>query len=175
MNTILKRYILYNKTIGKERGNSYLRNEEISWWMAHINTRKLNWNIPTTTDVFLVQKKMYSLLVKKDICNCRNVSIKFLCVYASFIQEISFFWHVSSFFSYVVLSVLWYFPFHVVYILKYTYIMQQISRYNLSEKSYRRDQKTNQDHFWSYFVKTLLSYLKIMSKSSHNIAKINFS
>ena len=37
--------------IGKERGNSYRKNEERSGWKAPTNTRKLNWNVSTITDV----------------------------------------------------------------------------------------------------------------------------
>ena len=39
-----------NTNIGKERENSYWKNEEIAGWKAHKNTWKLNWNISTITD-----------------------------------------------------------------------------------------------------------------------------
>ena len=44
--------------IGKERGNSYHKNEEISRLKAHINTWKLIWRIWTITDVFLNPKRV---------------------------------------------------------------------------------------------------------------------
>ena len=62
-NTILKHVIKYNtqgaKKIGKERGNSYQKNEEITRWKAYTNTTKHNWNVSTITYI-------YSLLIKKD-------------------------------------------------------------------------------------------------------------
>ena len=59
-----RRYLLFNKftcintKIGKQRGNSYRKNEEISRWKAYTNTWKFNWNILTITDVFLNQKRV---------------------------------------------------------------------------------------------------------------------
>ena len=49
----------YNIKIGKERGNSYRKIEEISGWKAHINTRKLNWNVSMITYIFLDQKRTH--------------------------------------------------------------------------------------------------------------------
>ena len=46
-----------NTNIGKERGNSYWKNEEISRWNAYINTWTLNWYVLTITYVFLNQKR----------------------------------------------------------------------------------------------------------------------
>jgi hypothetical protein len=48
----------YFTKVGKERGNSYRKNEEITRRKTHINTRKLNWNVSTITDVFLNQKRV---------------------------------------------------------------------------------------------------------------------
>ena len=53
------------------------------------HTRKLNWNVSTITDVFLIQKRItltwctyiYSLLIKKNICDCWNILAKLLCVF----------------------------------------------------------------------------------------------
>ena len=44
--------------VGKERGNSYQKNEEISRQKAHTNTRKLNSNVSMITDIFLDQNKV---------------------------------------------------------------------------------------------------------------------
>ena len=44
--------------IGKERGNSYWENKEISGWKTHINTQELNWCVSTITDIFLNQKRV---------------------------------------------------------------------------------------------------------------------
>jgi hypothetical protein len=44
--------------IAKERGISYWKNKEISKRKAHTNTRNLNWNILTITDIFLDQKRV---------------------------------------------------------------------------------------------------------------------
>ena len=52
--------------VGKERGNSYRKNEEISGWKArtharthtHTQKRKLDWNVSMITDVFLNQKRV---------------------------------------------------------------------------------------------------------------------
>ena len=46
------------KKLLEEKEETYWKNEEISGWKAHINTRKLNWNISTITDVFLDQKRV---------------------------------------------------------------------------------------------------------------------
>ena len=44
--------------IGKERGNSYWKNKEISGRNAHTSKWKLNWNFLTIIDVFLNQKRV---------------------------------------------------------------------------------------------------------------------
>ena len=74
---------------GEKKKISYRKNEEISGWKAHINTRKINWNVLTIADVSLDQKRVcvkretyiYSLLIEKDICDHKNVSVKLPCVY----------------------------------------------------------------------------------------------
>ena len=84
--------------IGKERGNSYQKNEEIYRQKAHTNTWKLSLNVSTIIDIFLDQKRVnvcedtvktaprrvfthiYSLQIEKDICDHRNVSVKLPCV-----------------------------------------------------------------------------------------------
>ena len=47
--------------------------------------RSFNWYVSTITDVFLNQKRVnvyiYSLLNGKQICDYRNISVKFPCVY----------------------------------------------------------------------------------------------
>ena len=68
--------------IGIERGNSRRKNEEISGWKTRLSTRKLKWYASTITDVFLNHKKVNAcVLIEKDICDCRNVSVKLPCVY----------------------------------------------------------------------------------------------
>ena len=58
-------FFVNNKKIGEERGDYYWKNEEISWWKAHMNTRKLNWNVSTITEVFLrrVSSKHFTRLL----------------------------------------------------------------------------------------------------------------
>ena len=60
---------------------------------------------------------MYSLLIEKDVCDSRNVSVKlqsfYVCLGDLFICSV----RVFSFFSYFVLSVLQYFPFPHVSLL----------------------------------------------------------
>ena len=63
-----------NVKIGKERGNSYQENEEISGWKAHINTRKLNWNTSTTTDAFLDQKRVNLSEHMVKMAPCEEIS-----------------------------------------------------------------------------------------------------
>ena len=61
-----KYWSIDNTKIGKERRNSYKKNEEISGWKAHTNTQKLHWNISMITDVYLDQnenKCMWTLKV----------------------------------------------------------------------------------------------------------------
>jgi len=85
-----------NIKIGKERGNPYKRNEEVSGWKAHINTCDM-W-----CHLYCVFSYIYSLLIERDICDCWNVSVKLLCVYVYLSSEDLFIFsvRVSSFFSY---------------------------------------------------------------------------
>ena len=65
-------------------------------WMKGTNKHmERNWYVSTFTEIFLNQKRMnvcehtvkleftniFSLLIQKDLCECRNESIKFPCVY----------------------------------------------------------------------------------------------
>ena len=99
--------------------------------------RKLIWNILTITNVFFNQKTVnvckhtvkmtwchlhsiftyvYSLLIEKDICDHRNISNKFLRVCVCLTSGNLFIFS-KSFpfpFPFFVLSVLRYFPFHLV-------------------------------------------------------------
>ena len=108
------KYQRYNTKIRKERGKSYWKNEEISGWKAHTNTWKLNWKVSTIRDVFLDQKRVnvcehtvkmvprvftniYSLLIEKDICDRRNISV---CLRVPFIRRsLHFFGKSFPFFS----------------------------------------------------------------------------
>ena len=117
---ISEQYITKN---WKRKRNLLPENEEISGGNAHTNTWKLNWNVSTITDVFLDQKRVnvcehtvktascgtvftmcsYSLLIKKDICDRQNISVKLPCVCVSFVRRSLHFFlvgRVSSFFSY---------------------------------------------------------------------------
>ena len=77
----------------RKRENLQKKNEEISKWKAHINKRKLN----------------------KDIGDRRNISVKLQCVYVCLSFGDFFYRQVSSSFSYFfMLSIFWYFPFHIV-------------------------------------------------------------
>ena len=101
-----------NTKIEKEREYFYWKNEEIFRWKAHINTWKLNWYALTIKDVFLNQKMwchlycisiyIYSLLIKKDISDCQNISVKLPCVYVCLSSGDLFIFsvRVSSFFLY---------------------------------------------------------------------------
>ena len=93
-----------NKKIGKER-NSY--REEISRQKVHTNTRKLNWNFSIRFSLYPLHSSphpvshplwwhfsktlmwhhlyrvftyIYSLLIKKEICDRQNLSVKLPCV-----------------------------------------------------------------------------------------------
>jgi hypothetical protein len=56
-----------------------------------------------------------ALLIEKDICDCRNILNKFLCVCAFSAEIFSIFEKSVLFlFPFFVLSILWYFPFHMV-------------------------------------------------------------
>ena len=65
----------------KRKGKLLPKNEEISGRKANTNTWKVYWNTSTITDVFFEHKRyIYSFLIKKDICDHQNISIKLPCV-----------------------------------------------------------------------------------------------
>ena len=108
-----------NTKNGKRKGKLLPKNEEISWGRAHTNTRKLVWDISTITDVFhdqCVFSCNYSLRIKKDICDHRNISLSFHEFVCAFPLEI------SSFFS---KSFPFLFPF-LKYIFEFTYVWTEI-------------------------------------------------
>ena len=67
--------------------------------------------------IFHVFTQIYSLLIEKDICDCLKISIKLPCVCMCLSSRDLFYFFGTSFlflFLFFVLSVLWYFSFHVV-------------------------------------------------------------
>ena len=73
--------------------------------------------LPTWHRIYHVFTYIYSLLIEKDICDRRKISAKLLCVCICLSSGDLFIFsiRVSSFYSYFfVLSILRYFPFHVV-------------------------------------------------------------
>ena len=108
--------------VGKERENSYRKNEKISRWKAHTYPlRKVNWNFFTITDVFLNQKRVnvYEHKVKTaPSLRCVHIhwlssdrerhlwSLKYfkkasVCLCVPFIwRSLNFLVKISSFFSY---------------------------------------------------------------------------
>ena len=112
--------LFHNTKIGKERGNSYQNNEDISRWKAHVNTQKHDWNVSMITDVFLNQKRVnvcehtlntaphvftyiYSLPIKKDICDHWNVSVMLPYVYVCLSSGDVFIFSVSFLFLFLFL------------------------------------------------------------------------
>ena len=96
-----------NTKIGKERVNSYWKNEEISRWKAHINTWNLNNNVSTMT---------YQSWSEQSKCMWTNSKDDATC---AFHLKISSFFFGKSFlilfiflcYSYFGTLVLWYFSF----------------------------------------------------------------
>ena len=91
--------------IGKKKGKLLPKNEKISRQKAYTNLWKLNWNISTIKDVLssLCVHIIYSLLIKKDVCDRQNISIKLpcVCVCVPFVRRsLHFLVKVSPFFSY---------------------------------------------------------------------------
>ena len=74
------------------------------------------------------EENVYYLLIKKDICDNQNICV----LVCAFPPEISSFFgkRFPFLFPFFVLSILWYFPFHVVsfYFSLYLYSLQQCSR-----------------------------------------------
>ena len=147
----------YNTNIGKRKGNLLPKNEEISGGKSHTNTRKHIWYISTIIDVFLNQKRLdvcehawrhlylvftyiYFLLIEKDICDRRNISNKFLCVFPP--EILSFF--DGIFLSFIIFCAKIYFVVHIfpVFILQYNRLltynfrMQKYFRYLHFRKSF---------------------------------------
>ena len=120
-------YYIYTK-IGKERGNSYQKNEEISSWKAHTNIWKFHWNVSTITDDFLNQKRVnvcehtiktrvftyiYSLWLKKTLWS-KHFSETSMCLCVPFIWRFFIFLiRIYSFFSYLCYPYFGTFPFHM--------------------------------------------------------------
>ena len=57
---LLEKYQSMDYTKKQEKKEETLteKNEEISGWKAHINTRRPTWNVSTITEVFLNQKRV---------------------------------------------------------------------------------------------------------------------
>ena len=88
-----------NKKIGKERGNFYQKNEEISGWKAHwtLNDtfqQSLWWCFSITLTwrhIFCAFTYIYSLLIEKDICDDETFHLSFHAFVSAFYPEISSF------------------------------------------------------------------------------------
>jgi hypothetical protein len=82
----------------KRKRISYLKNEEISRRKAYTNTRKLNWNILTITDIFPNQKRV-------NVCEqtvkviVESFQLSFHVFVLSFFRRSLLFLRDSSFFS----------------------------------------------------------------------------
>ena len=106
---------LNNTKIEKQRGNSHRKKEEVSGRKAHTNTRKLNKNAPTITDVFTICPHTFTLLWwRKTSVIVEEFQIELPCVCVGLSPEDLFFFsvNVSPFFSFFCI-VLRYFTFHV--------------------------------------------------------------
>ena len=111
------------KIIGKERRNSYRKNEEISGQKAHTNIRKFNWNVSIIIDIFLDQKRVHVcshtftlFWSRKTSVIVKRFQLNFcVCVCVLFTRRSLYFFSKSYLFLFLffVLSVLRYFPFHV--------------------------------------------------------------
>ena len=63
--------------ITQNKGKLLLKIEEITVGKALVNTQKLNQNISMVTAVCCVFRYIHSLLIEKDSCDHRNISIMF--------------------------------------------------------------------------------------------------
>ena len=81
---------------------SYRKNEDISGWKTHKNIQKLHWNVSKLRRLYRVFTYIYPLLIEKDNCDSRNVSVKLLFVYVCLSSRdfVTFSVSFSSFFSY---------------------------------------------------------------------------
>ena len=140
-NNLIWRLSFYqvNKKNRKRKEKLVSKNEEVSGQEAHTNTRKLNWNISTITDDFLDQKRVnvceHTVNTVPDsavftVCShtftlfwSRKTSViveifqlsicVFVCAFRPVIS--SFFGkRFSCLFLFFVVSILRYFPFHMV-------------------------------------------------------------
>ena len=119
-----------NTKLGKERGISYWKNEKISGQNTHINTWTLNWNVLTNTDAFFNQKRVnVSLLIKEDICDDQNISVKLVCVYVCLSSRDLFIFRKSFLFLFLFLCSLLIGNrcFFYLFMVSYIYIVFSIS------------------------------------------------
>ena len=159
------------------------KNEDISGWKAHENTRKLKRYISTITvhkclwthgnddSIFYCDfTNIFFLLIEKDICDCQDVSVKFLCVYVCLLSKYLFIFFRQDFPLYFPIFVLLSVSLLLFYFFSYRstenivcYIICTIGRYLVIEILARRIYYDVQKFFcfaYGLLIHSVASYIQ---------------